>query len=45
MSFFALYVWTIYGVLSGIYVIGLALTKALWPTLQRHKWVIGGWDD
>lgn len=42
---FTQYWWTIFGVAFAIYTVGMILGKALWPTLQRHRWVIGGWDE
>lgn len=42
---FAAYYWAILTAALGITVVGMALAKALWPILQKHRWAIGEWDE
>ena len=40
-----IYFWGVFGGAGAIMAISYIAMWALWPWLQRNKWVIGGWED
>lgn len=42
---FSQYWWAVFGTAGALWIAGYLLGKALWPTLKRHRWVIGDWDE
>ena len=41
----ATYWWGVFGGAGAIMLVSYLVMKALWPILQKHRWVIGDWEE